>query len=392
MAAIVQNKKTWQPTVRLQATGAAVEGARIRVWDNDGDDVVNELTLATGKIAVENLFQEYLEVTGVDTVVAYPETPHQVRTIYIGDVQIDTGLYACYTNQFDKDLEGVASLNTIFLRIDQFIANSKTTIDGYTGLTFDHTVGFEKLTLGAGTIDTILEIYEKCVANNFNDARYAIEQPLTTIDGNTYQVFYDLDINAVTLVGGGNTLSMVGSKELSFLTTGTFSGALTVNGNINWGTVTDVSNLNCPGTFDFTTAGTYTFTDCTINEVTNSSGGAVTISPVNSTFAINTGPNITILQPQRSFTFTLSPSITAYEWRIYEVTALGSMAGAVEVDGEESATVDNQTYNYGYSVDQPIAVQILPQPDSDYEESITYYNLIDANQSVTINLTPDINN
>lgn len=101
---------------------------------------------------------------------------------------------------------------------------------------------------------------------------------------------------------------------------------------------------------------------------------------------------VVIVAGQKSFKFTLSPSLLNYEWRIYTVTALGSLNGAVEVDGEESATADNQTYNYTYSVDQPIAVQIINQPDNDYEEKVVYFTLVNSNQDVTINLNADNNN
>ena len=55
----------------------------------------------------------------------------------------------------------------------------------------------------------------------------------------------------------------------------------------------------------------------------------------------------------------MTPSITDYEWRIYEVTAAGSLAGAVELDGEESATADNQSYAHPTTGTITIAIQIL---------------------------------
>jgi len=98
------------------------------------------------------------------------------------------------------------------------------------------------------------------------------------------------------------------------------------------------------------------------------------------------------IQNGKNFKFTVRPSITHYEWRIYKVDNIGSLAGASELAGEESATEDNQTYSYNYTSDTPIAVQIISQPDNDYEESITYYTLTDSDQNVTINLNADENN
>jgi len=107
----------------------------------------------------------------------------------------------------------------------------------------------------------------------------------------------------------------------------------------------------------------------------------------------NTGAGtVSVVAGQKTFKFTLSPSLTNYEWRLYSITAVGSLDGATELDGEEDATADNQSYAYSYSSDQPIAVQIINQPDNDYVESITYYTLVNNDQDVTILLTKDINN
>jgi hypothetical protein len=101
---------------------------------------------------------------------------------------------------------------------------------------------------------------------------------------------------------------------------------------------------------------------------------------------------VTINLDQNTFKFTLSPSITGYEWRLYSVTALGSLDGASELDGEETATADNQTYTYVYGGDIFVALQIMSQPDYDYEESITYYTLEDSNQNIILYLNEDKNN
>ena len=104
------------------------------------------------------------------------------------------------------------------------------------------------------------------------------------------------------------------------------------------------------------------------------------------------GATVDLIGASYDFKFTLTPNITGYEWRIYEVTAIGSLAGAVELDGEETGTINYQTYTYQYAAPQNIAVQILSQQVRDYEESTTYYVLADADQDVIITLTPDENN
>lgn len=129
-------------------------------------------------------------------------------------------------------------------------------------------------------------------------------------------------------------------------------------------------------------------------DVNNTSGAAITLNIQNggngSTFN-PAGDTVTFENP-KTFKFTLNPSMTGYEWRIYTVTAAGSLNGSVEIAGEESATQDNQTYAYNYTGDTIIAVQILPQPTNDYEEKVIYEVLTDSNKNIGILLEPDNNN
>jgi hypothetical protein len=104
------------------------------------------------------------------------------------------------------------------------------------------------------------------------------------------------------------------------------------------------------------------------------------------------GAAVVLVADSYDFTFTVNPSIVGYEWRVYSVTALGSLEGSVELAGEETASFDYQTYTYEYVSPENIAVQILSQPVEDYEESVTYYVLADADQDINVILTKDENN
>jgi len=104
------------------------------------------------------------------------------------------------------------------------------------------------------------------------------------------------------------------------------------------------------------------------------------------------GATVNVVAGLKTFTFNTLPAFVGYEWRIYSVTAIGSLAGSVELAGEEVSTLSTHAYSYSYTVDTPIAVQVLAQPGADYIEEVRYYTLIDGDQSTTINLTIDINN
>lgn len=116
--------------------------------------------------------------------------------------------------------------------------------------------------------------------------------------------------------------------------------------------------------------------------IINVAAGATTPS-VSSAGAI-----VNVLVGQRTFTFTVSPSITGYEWRIYEDSGTAGVIGTVELDGEETATADNQSYIYTYTADKDIVVQIIA---SGYEEALHYDTLTDADKSVTILLETEEN-
>lgn len=103
----------------------------------------------------------------------------------------------------------------------------------------------------------------------------------------------------------------------------------------------------------------------------------------------NTGAGtVSVVAGQKTFSFTVSPSITAYEWRLYVDSGVSGQLGTTELAGEESATVDNQSYVYTYSSDTNIVLQIIA---NGYEE-VNYYDILkDADKSVIINLTSEEN-
>ena len=167
-------------------------------------------------------------------------------------------------------------------------------------------------------------------------------------------------------------------------------------------TIADMRFENYSGkhAIEIDTPGTYTFDNVFFDQsgtadVENTSGGAVTINVINGgtepTVTNTGGGSTTSVVNNKTFKFTVNPSVTGYEWRIYEVTAVGSLAGVNEVDGEESATADNQTYTYPSVASQAIAVQIIYN-GGDYEEAIEYYTLTPTSQEVIINLERDNNN
>lgn len=100
------------------------------------------------------------------------------------------------------------------------------------------------------------------------------------------------------------------------------------------------------------------------------------------------GAVVTVVTGQRTLSFTLSPSITGYEWRLYDKDPTSGTIGSTELAGEETATTDNQSYTYGYTSDEDVAIQIIA---TGYEESLTYPVLLDNDQDLSIILAVDKN-
>lgn len=102
------------------------------------------------------------------------------------------------------------------------------------------------------------------------------------------------------------------------------------------------------------------------------------------------GGSVSIVTGQRTKTFNITNATSDYEYRIYTVTALGSMDGAVEVQGVESSSSSSQSYTYSYSAGIKIAFQILDHTNV-YEEATFYYELPDANTTENLTLKEDTN-
>ena len=141
-----------------------------------------------------------------------------------------------------------------------------------------------------------------------------------------------------------------------------------------------LTNVTGDGALDFVSSGTYTLINCVINEVTNSSGGAVTINNSGSTSSINTGPNITIQAPPATLTLTgLQPNT---EVRVYEAGTITEVAG-VEDSGTSFSSfipvlsVDIVIFNVQYiaiklsaiNTTSDVTLPIQQQFDRNYENS-----------------------
>jgi len=188
-------------------------------------------------------------------------------------------------------------------------------------------------------------------------------------------------------------------QHCKFDTIGRAVGYLTLTETHNISNCSFQTTVPSHYAYEVAQAGDYTLIGDTFNgfntdiNVTATSGTVnITTDAVGTTYT-SAGATVNIIEPSLSFDFTVKPSIAGYEWRIYEVDALGSLKGSAEVAGEETATEDNQSYVFSPTAGTPVCVQLLFDPAThDYEEVNEYYTLTDASQDVIINLDVDDNN
>jgi hypothetical protein len=152
---------------------------------------------------------------------------------------------------------------------------------------------------------------------------FAYSDPQVTIKASTYTGDATATTGSVTTLNG------------SLLSGGTFDCDV----NYQSGAGTTLTNVNVNGVLDFDTAGTYTLDGCTITEVTNSSGGAITLSLTNgATVTTNTGPNITL---QQSVNITAPSIIDGSRVQIYNVTKSVEIDNSVVSGGSGYSTSVN---------------------------------------------------
>ena len=149
---------------------------------------------------------------------------------------------------------------------------------------------------------TLSEIYDYCQSQLALDANMDEPEFLKSSDGNVFTFADDwnliLDASGAIESASNKTVVFGGTGVLQLLDSRNTFDNLTVTGDVDSNALTTPITGVTANSIDFDTAGTYDLDGCVIGEVTNSSGGAITLNLTNgSTITTNTGPNITINNP-----------------------------------------------------------------------------------------------
>lgn len=156
------------------------------------------------------------------------------------------------------------------------------------------------------TSHTLSEIYDYCQSQLALSASMDELEFLTSSDGVSFQFLDDWNIvlGSGGMITGSSSVTFSGTGEIRLTDAANTIDGLTANQISVEALVVTITDVVSGGSLDFTTAGTYILDGCTIEEVTNSSGGAVVIYLSNgATVTTNTGPSTTISNAGATVTF-----------------------------------------------------------------------------------------
>lgn len=144
-----------------------------------------------------------------------------------------------------------------------------------------------------------------------------------------------ITIKATTYLGGATaTTGKVKTLNGTLLNGGTFDCDIDYHSGAN----TTLTNVVCNGILDINTVGTYILDGCTINEVTNSSGGTITISLSNGSTITTIGSNITL---EQNVTISAPNILDDSRVQVYNITKSLELDNAVVSGGNGAVCVEN---------------------------------------------------
>ena len=303
-------------------------------FDFTGTDIFSLTTDASGNTATSQvlLVAHTLPSTNAnDHNISYYSKNGDTTDLYT----VDYYKYGYLKSQLDVSMKGTGEKTQEFVSLPDLSISevNPVTVNAYT------------------EIDTSAKLYDRAatyIEDNFSTIRtllftrsgnqIELTNKTLVIDATASSVFAYSDpqvtIKASTHTGGATaTTGSVTTLNGAILSGGTFDCDV----NYQSGAGTTLTNVTCNNTLDFDTAGTYTLDGCTIVEVTNSSGGAITLNLTNgATVTTNTGPNITL---QQLVNITAPNILTGSRVQLYNVTKDAELDNSV-ASGSYSLTVN----------------------------------------------------
>jgi hypothetical protein len=373
-------------------SGSALTGAKVAIYDNTG---IIQDSIKTSSVSglVDSINAVFFDRTHGNT--SINKAPFDIRIRKYGYQ------YQDFQSAISEPIKQEFRLpsNTVTV-LSEASAGALTFI----------TINFTLKTVTVEQEYTLSEIYDYCQAQLALDANIDESEFLTSSDGNvfTFADDWDLILNTNGKIGSatGKTVVFGGTGLLQMLDSQNMIDNLTVSGDVDLNALATPITGVVANTIDFDTVGTYTLDGCTISEVTNSSGGAITLNLTNDTdITTNTGPNITL---EQSVNITALNIIDGSRVQVYNVTKSSEIDNSV-VSGSSgysksvnllSASVDDgdtirlrATYTSGTSAkSEALATGIIGITGLSFlttQDEDTAYNTLSLDGSTITKFTAD---
>ncbi len=260
---------------------------------------------------------------------------------------------------------GSPSSQTLFMSANTIITQTtQLTVQGYTGITFNHTTDTVTLDGTGGTpVNSMDRFYDRAQDEAIVNEQYSPAEVLASLDKQNYTLQYDLVITGFTFNGQNRSIAPVTGKDLTIQGAGGNVSDLTWTGDVVAGALWDattIDNLDVNGDVDLSAGGTprtITLDNCQWGSVSSTTSGW-TLQLINgSTITTNNNPaNITV-ENNVSLTVSVvdSQDNPAEGVRVrIERTSDGSL---IAQGSTNASGVFSDTFNYGGGPDVPVTLK-----------------------------------
>jgi len=361
-------------------TGTAIQNAKLHMVDTD-----NGSRLAANQVGTNVSYTSDRVYTGVSSALGVIDLSSVANSVllsvhystnpsgnpvyslvdYRGNANNSTDIFTFNSVSYNHDigstnieLKGVSTLNQEQVLITDLVLTetNKTTVDAYTEL---------------GTAQKVYDAFKSEFYDNYAGETSLIlgrQGNQVDLDQSATSLVIDATASSVRDLTGTVATIKASTYTGGALSTGSRSVTTTNGALLNGGTFDcDVNYQSGAGTtltnvtvtsgnsIDFNTAGTYTIDGGSLNEVTNSSGGSITLTLINgASVSTNTGPNITVNnQKDISITnITAGSRIQIYNTttstEVYNNVVAGTSYVATYNEGGDFSSGDNVRIRFAY--------------------------------------------
>jgi len=339
--------------VNESASNGTAVGITALATDADGDTITYSLTDdASGRFAIDSS-TGVVTVADASSIVYANNTSHSI-TIRSTSADTSTSDLTVVIQVLDNsphDIDPLTDSDSGQNIINEICNNGDPV--GVTALANDanveDTVTYE-LTNNAGgrfIIDSstgLVTVLDSTLIVYANDTSHIITVKATSTDSSTSTENFVIIVQKEILAQLARTIKFNTIKTTGVIRVknGAVPDGLTIIGHLIVEELIDINDVNIiNGVLEFETAGTLTATECNISEVTNTSGGNITIFSNKSNFITVTGPNINVIT---SNTLKFTGLVENTELRIYSGT---DPYTAVEIGGIEDVVGDEFSFSHG---------------------------------------------